>query len=142
MFYKKGVLRNFTKFTGKHLCQSPFFKSCRAKACNFIKKEILTQVFSCELCEISKNTLFTEHPWTTAFVIYFDISLYHMFLKVTTLRSTRSQIFFKIGILKNFSIFTGKHRCESLFLIKLQAWKPATLLKRVPNFIKKRLLLL
>ena len=22
---KKGVLRHFTKFTGKHLCQSPFF---------------------------------------------------------------------------------------------------------------------
>ena len=23
--YKKGVLRNFTKFTGKHLCQSLLF---------------------------------------------------------------------------------------------------------------------
>ena len=25
------------------------------KACNFIKKETLAQVFSCEFCEISKN---------------------------------------------------------------------------------------
>ena len=25
MFYKKGVLRNFAKFTGKYLCRSPFF---------------------------------------------------------------------------------------------------------------------
>ena len=25
MLCKKGVLRTFTKFTGKHLCQSPFF---------------------------------------------------------------------------------------------------------------------
>ena len=25
MFCKKGVLRNFAKFTGKHLCQSLFF---------------------------------------------------------------------------------------------------------------------
>ena len=25
MFYKKGVLRNFAKFTGKHLCQRLFF---------------------------------------------------------------------------------------------------------------------
>ena len=25
VFYKKGVLKNFTKFTGKHLCQSLFF---------------------------------------------------------------------------------------------------------------------
>ena len=28
----------------------------RPEACNFIKKETLAQVFSCELCEISKNT--------------------------------------------------------------------------------------
>ena len=32
----------------------------------FIKKESLAQVFSCEFCEISKNTFFTEHLWTTA----------------------------------------------------------------------------
>ena len=44
---RKGVLRNFAKFTGK--------------ACNFIKKETLAQVFPCEFCEISKNTFFTEH---------------------------------------------------------------------------------
>ena len=25
VFYKKGVLKNFAKFTGKHLCQSLFF---------------------------------------------------------------------------------------------------------------------
>ena len=25
VFCEKGVLRNFAKFTGKHLCQSPFF---------------------------------------------------------------------------------------------------------------------
>ena len=36
------------------------------KTCNFIKKENLAQMFSCELCEISKNTFFTEHLWTTA----------------------------------------------------------------------------
>ena len=35
-------------------------------ACNFIKKETLAQVFSCEFCEISKNTIFTEHLWTNA----------------------------------------------------------------------------
>ena len=42
-------------------------------------------------------------------------------------RSSRSQMFFKIGVLKNFAIFTGKCRCWSLFLIKLI---PATSLKR------------
>ena len=37
-----------------------------AEACNFIEEETLAQVFSCEFCEISKNTFFTEHVWTTA----------------------------------------------------------------------------
>ena len=37
-----------------------------ALACNFITKEPLAQVFSCEFCEISKNTFFIEHFRTTA----------------------------------------------------------------------------
>ena len=36
------------------------------QACNFIKKETLAQVFSCEFCEVFKNTIFTEHLWTIA----------------------------------------------------------------------------
>ena len=31
-------------------------KNTCARACNFIKIETLVQVFSCEFCEISKNT--------------------------------------------------------------------------------------
>ena len=46
VFCKKGVLRNFAKFTEKHLCQILFFS----------KVETLAQVFSCEFCEVSKNT--------------------------------------------------------------------------------------
>ena len=36
------------------------------EACNFIKKETLAQVFSCQFCEIFKNTFFTEYLQTTA----------------------------------------------------------------------------
>ena len=39
-------------------------------------------------------------------------------------------MFFKKVVLKNCAIFTRKHMCWSLFLINLQAWKSATLLKR------------
>ena len=38
----------------------------KLQACNFIKKETLAQVLSCEICEISKNTFFTEHLQMTA----------------------------------------------------------------------------
>ena len=37
-------------------------------------------------------------------------------------RSSHSQIVFKIGVLKNVAIYTGKHLCWSLFLIKSQAF--------------------
>ena len=45
----------------------------------FIKKETLAQVFSCEFCEISKNTFFYRTPLVAASVdlsIYFSIQLY------------------------------------------------------------------
>ena len=39
-------------------------------------------------------------------------------------------MYFRISALKDFAIFTGKHLCWSLFLINMQAWRPATLLKK------------
>ena len=33
----------------------------KGAACNFIKKETLAQVFSCEFCKISKNTFFLQN---------------------------------------------------------------------------------
>ena len=48
-------------------------------------------------------------------------------------KSSRSQLFFELSRIKNFAIFTGKHLCSGLFLIKLQAFRPATFLKRDSN---------
>ena len=45
-FFKKDVLRNFAKFTRKHLCQNLL-------------------VFSCQFCGICKNTFFAEQYQTT-----------------------------------------------------------------------------
>ena len=42
---KIGALKNFAKFTGKHLCQTPFFNKVAGGACNFNKKKTLAQVF-------------------------------------------------------------------------------------------------
>ena len=38
-------------------------------------------------------------------------------------RSSRSQMFSKIGVLKKLAMFTRKHLCWSLFLIKLQTFR-------------------
>ena len=60
VFCKKRVLRNFAKFTGKRLCQSLFFN--KVAGLNFIKKETLAEVFSCEFSEISENTFSYRTP--------------------------------------------------------------------------------
>ena len=46
---------------------------------NFIKKEALAQVFSCEFCQISKNTFLKEHLWATASVRCLDTLKYSTF---------------------------------------------------------------
>ena len=48
--WKQNWKQNFAKFTRKYLCQSLFL--------NKVAQETLAQVFSCEFCEISKNTFF------------------------------------------------------------------------------------
>ena len=60
---KTGISKN-NKFVENRANQPSKFRP--ASACNVNKKETLIQVFSCELCKISKNNFFTEHLWTTA----------------------------------------------------------------------------
>ena len=59
---KKMFLENSQKFTGKHQCQSLFFNRVAGLGCNFIRKETLAQVFSCEICEFSKNIFLHKTP--------------------------------------------------------------------------------
>ena len=44
---KKGVLKNFAKLTGKHLCQSLFFNKAAG------------------VSKFFKDTFFTEHLWAS-----------------------------------------------------------------------------
>ena len=52
------------------MCQSLFFnKVADLRSATLLKKKrTLTQVLSCEFCEISKNTFSAEHLRTTASV--------------------------------------------------------------------------
>ena len=69
VFCEKHVIRNFAKLTGNTCARASFLKKLHALACNFIKKETLAQVFSCEFCEISKNNTFSyKTPLVAAFL--------------------------------------------------------------------------
>ena len=61
VFCKKAVLKNFSKFTRKHLYQGLFFnKVAGLRPATLLKT--LAQVFSCEFWKISKNTFFYKTP--------------------------------------------------------------------------------
>ena len=51
VIFKKDVLKNFTKFTGKYLCRSLIFQLLQT----FIKKETPTQMSFFEFCKICKK---------------------------------------------------------------------------------------
>ena len=66
MFCEKDVLRNFTKFTGKHLCQSLFFNNVTGVRPATLLKNTLAQVLSCQFCETSKNSFSYKTRLVTA----------------------------------------------------------------------------
>ena len=68
-FCKKGVLGNFIKFTGKHLCQSIFLNKVEGlRPSTLLKKRLCSaQVFSCDFCEVSKNTFLLRAPLVECF---------------------------------------------------------------------------
>ena len=69
MFCKKGVLRNFAKFEGRHLCQSLFLnKVAGLRSATLLKRETLAQVFSSDFCKIAKNNFFYRTPLVAASV--------------------------------------------------------------------------
>ena len=66
LFCRKAALKSYAEFTRKHPCWSFFsIKMQDGDAWNFVKKTP-TQILSCEICKIFKNTYFKEHLRTTA----------------------------------------------------------------------------
>ena len=59
---RKGVLENFAKLQGNTCARDSFSIKLQDKVWHFIKKEALTQLFSCEFCETWKNNFFTPFP--------------------------------------------------------------------------------
>ena len=58
MFCIKKAFLELSQNSQENTCASVFFlMKLQAKACNFIKKETLAQVFSCEFWESFKNTV-------------------------------------------------------------------------------------
>ena len=92
--------------------ESVFNKVAGLRACNFITKKLQHWCFSVKSLfgKTSANNCF--YTFIITLIIIFT------FITFITIRRCRSQIFYKIAVLKYFANFTGKHLCWSLFLIK------------------------
>ena len=62
----KYVFLKISQNLQENTCVGVFFNKVVRKAFNFIKKEIPTQVFSCEYCEVFKKTYFHWTPLVAA----------------------------------------------------------------------------
>ena len=61
VFYKKKVFLNILQNSQENTCaRAPLLIKLLAQACNFTKKETLTQTFFCKFCQILKNSFFIE----------------------------------------------------------------------------------
>ena len=62
VFCKKCVLRNFTKFTGKHLCQSLFFnKLTGLRTTTLLKKRLWHRCFPVNFAKFLRTPFLAEH---------------------------------------------------------------------------------
>ena len=114
---KKDVLRNFAKSTGKHLCQGLFFnKVAPLRPATFLKKRFSDRCFPVNFAKLLRTPVLQSTSG-----------------QLFPYRSSQRKCSEKVGVLKNFANFIGKHLCWGLFLINF----PAGL--KVNNFIKKRL---
>ena len=61
MFCKKGVLKNFAKFTGKCLCQSLFFnKAAGLRSTTLLKKRLWHRCFPVKFAKLLRTPIFKE----------------------------------------------------------------------------------
>ena len=113
MFFKISVFKNYAIFTGKQMRSSLFL--IKLQACSFMNIS-------------SSNVTFKIETITKSI-----IGLTNLCYKF--IQKQPFTMFFKINVLKNFAIFTGKKLRWSLYFINLQAFRPGTFLKRDSNII-------
>ena len=72
VFYKKGVLRNFAKFTGKHLCQNLVFnKVIGPRPATLLKKRLLNRCFPVNFAKFLRALSYRTPLGTVALVNIF-----------------------------------------------------------------------
>ena len=121
---------SFAKFVGKHLRWSLFLSKL---ACSFITIETPAQVFSCECNEIFKNTFFYRK---TSMLLHIQVDCFQQIFQLVQrnafsfAQKQPAEVFSEKRCSRKFRDIHRKNLCWSLFLVKLQTFRPSTLVRR------------
>ena len=118
MFFKIGVYKNFTIFTGKKICNGRCIPSFTEHLATLAASGFLR----CSKYFFQLNLVFIADSHTC-----FCAEL--LWRHELNVRSSHRNSSVKKGVFKNFASFTGRQLCWSLFLIELQTVRPAALLE-------------
>ena len=110
MFCKKGVLRNFAKFTGKYLCQSLFFnKVAGLRPATLLKKRLWHRCLPVNFGKFLRTPFLIEQLWwlllsshhkqANNLIIIFLSNRFFTFFNVKTI------IFFDLLLFRKFTFF-------------------------------------
>ena len=117
----------------------------RLRPATLFKKETLVQVFSCEFCQISKDTFFTEHLQSTASILREGRRLKQ--IKISIISKLTKKIknvltFFVVYLLRSSFFFSGftfykEALCFIIFILSLCSNMPN--LENILEYIRQKL---
>ena len=91
-------------------------------AFNYFGEKAPSEMFDRDL-NVPLNNQFTQFSISLSNIL--ALTLVQCCSQNLNYKISRSQMFLKTGVLKNFAILTGNHLCWNLFLIKLQPFRPS-----------------
>ena len=102
VFCKKCVLRNCTKFTGKHLCQSLFFnKVTGLRPANLLKKRLWHRRFAVNFAKLLRTPFYIEHLWWLLLNVKLLNNMKKIVKQVSRETSSTNLAFFSITLRKD-----------------------------------------
>ena len=121
MFRKKGVLRNFAKFTGKHLCLRP---------ASLLKKRLWHRCFLLNFVKFLRTLFFIEHLWWLL-LIFLEKSNFKSLKNKKIIKEQRLSTVTETFLLNSGSLILQKYYVEIILRIKKGHLNPENLSKSI-----------
>ena len=120
MFCRKGVLRSFAKFTGKHLCQGFFFnKFAGLRPAILLKMRLWHRYFLVNFGEFLRGPFLTKHlRWLLLYLAFFSLQLADTINNFKVILAVREKEYKKQFVKCFLNVIYFRHLEISDFLVK------------------------